>query len=168
MISAVWTLYINLQIRYTFNWWRFINFNSWNKGLVEVLGLTPAIIRIAFFLQHRQLIQIAQWSISPYMVTIYQIWVYKRIVQIPQGTGTLELKCFNDDTNPIWNFWWNVRDMMLPFEFVVYDDTHKFSFRYLWNFFSINLKILCMCSRQSWWINTWKHHMCFLHSARVC
>ena len=48
---------------------------------------------------------------------------------------------------------------MLPFQFVVYDDTQKFSFRYLWNCFSINFKILCMCSRRSWWIDTWKYHI---------
>ena len=51
---------------------------------------------------------------------------------------------------------------MFPFEFAVYDDTQKFSFICLRNFFSINFKILCMCSHRSWWINAWKYHiMCF-------
>ena len=48
---------------------------------------------------------------------------------------------------------------MLPFKFIVYDDTQEFRFWNLWNFFSINFKVVSRLNQRWRRIKSRKYHI---------
>ena len=65
--------------------------------------------------------------ITPNLITICQVRVNERIVEIQQSIFIQVVSSFNNNSNTSRNFAWNVVDMILPCKFIVYCYRHWLS-----------------------------------------
>ena len=73
------------------------------------------------------------------MIAIHKIWIYKWVIQCQETIFVKIVSGLDNHSNSSWYFATYVRNMFLPGQLIVNDDSEELSFMDFFDIFSINL-----------------------------